>query len=69
MVNIDFHRSQCCCLGITDIFGDLVVTFPRELVDTPRTLVRFSLSFPEEDLCLAHEFSSWSLGRNVVGCK
>ena len=47
--------------------GDLVVTSPRELVEIPGTLVRFSLSFPEEDLCPVHEFSWWSLGRNVVG--
>ena len=32
-----------------------------------RTLVRFSLSFPDEDLCPVHEFSWWSLGRNAVG--
>ena len=47
--------------------GDLVVTSPRELVEIPRTYVRFSLSFPEKDLCLVHEFSWWSLGRNAVG--
>ena len=48
-------------------FGDLVVTSPRELVEIPRTLVRFSLSLPEEDLlCPVHEFSWWSLGRNAV---
>ena len=46
--------------------GDLVVTSPRELVEIPRTYVRFSLSFPEEDLCPVHEFSWWSLGRNAV---
>ena len=67
MGNIDFHNLQCCCLGIAHIFGDLVVTSPRELVEIPRTYVRFSLSFPEEDLCLVHEFSWWSLGRNAVG--
>ena len=34
----------------------------------PKNLrVRFSLSFPEEDLCPVHEFSWWSLGRNAVG--
>ena len=47
--------------------GDLVVTSPRELVEIPRTYVRFSLSFPEEDLCPVHAFSWWSLGRNAVG--
>ena len=41
MGNIDFHHLQCCCLGITHIFGDLVVTSPpQELVETPRTYVR-----------------------------
>ena len=47
--------------------GDLVFTSPRELVETPRTLVRYSLFFPEEDLRPVHEFSWWSLGRNAVG--
>ena len=46
---------------------DLVVTSPRELVEIRRTLVRFSLSFPEDDLCPVHEFSWWSLGKNAVG--
>ncbi len=49
------------------ISGRLVVTSPRESVEIPRTFVRFSLSFPEEDLCPVHEFSWWSLGRNAVG--
>ena len=48
-------------------YGDLVVTSPRELIEISRTLVKFSLSFLEEDLCLVHEFSWWSLGRNAVG--
>ena len=39
--------------------GDLVVTSPRELVEIPRTYVRFFQSFPEEDLCPMHEFSMW----------
>ena len=44
----------------------MVVTSPRELVEIPRTYIRFSLSFPEEDLCPVHEFSWWSLDRNTV---
>ena len=67
MGNIDFHHLQCCCLGIVHIFGELVVTSPRELVEIPRTYVRFTLSFPEEDLCPVHDFSWSSLGRNAVG--
>ena len=67
MGNIDFHHLQCCCLGIASIFGDLVVTSPRELLEIRRTYVRFSLSFLDEDLCLVHEFFWWSLGRNAVG--
>ena len=47
MGNIDFHHLQCCCPGIAHTFGDLVVTSPRELVETKNLL-----SFPEEDLCL-----------------
>ena len=73
MGNIDFHHLQCCCLGIAHIFGDLVVTSPRELVEIPRTYVRFSLSFPEEDLCPVHEFSSENyenaVGRQMMGRK
>ena len=45
----------------------MVVTSPRELIEIPRTYVRFSLSVPEEDLCPVHEFSCWFLGRNAVG--
>ena len=69
MGNIDllFNHLQCCCLGIAHIFGDLVVISPRELVEIPRTFVRFSLSFPKEDLFPVHEFSWLSLGRNAVG--
>ena len=48
-------------------FWRLVVTSPRKLVETPRTYVRFSLSLPEEDLCLVHEFSWRYLDRNAVG--
>ena len=50
---------------VYDIRRLLVVTSPREMI--PRTLVRFSPYFPEEDLCPMHEFSWWSLGRNAVG--
>ena len=66
-VTLILHHLQCCCLGIAHIFGDLVVTSPPEPVEIPRTYVRFSPSFPEEDLCPVHEFSWWSLGRNAVG--
>ena len=45
----------------------VVVTSPREVVEIPRTYVRFYLSFSEEDLYPVHEFSWWSLGRNAVG--
>ena len=67
MGNIDFSSFAMLLLRYRPHFWRLVVTSPRELVEIPRTFVRFSLTFPEEGLCPVHEFSWWSLGRNAVG--
>ena len=60
--NIYYSNILVTCV----VSGDFVVTSPRELVEIPRTYVRFYLSFPEEDLCPVHEFSWWSLDRNAA---